>query len=250
MYPPNADKTTFMTNGLIYCHQAQSALQKFEKSKVRHVPRDDNSHANTLARLSTSKTPPRHIVLHKVLVSPTVDRPEVLQAEARDKGWMTPIWNYLHNGTTSKDKVEVAKIYGTTSQYVIEVNHLYKRGLSTPLLKCLTKMQTEYVLNKIHKRIYEFHSGGCTMVARVLKTGYYWLTMREDCWMYIRNCQEALQHVATPWPFLTWGMDILRSFPKAKGQVKFLLIGMDYVTKWVEAKPLTQVTTQKVQKFV
>ncbi|RDY14239.1 hypothetical protein CR513_00726, partial [Mucuna pruriens] len=49
--------------------------------------------ADTLTQLAPSKTPPRHIVLHKVLMSPTMDRPDVLQAEVKDKGWITPIWN-------------------------------------------------------------------------------------------------------------------------------------------------------------
>ncbi|RDY09072.1 Pol polyprotein, partial [Mucuna pruriens] len=45
-------------------------------------------------------------------------------------------------------------------------------------------------------------------------------------------------------------MDILGSFPMAKGQVKFLLVDVDYFTKWIEAEPLATITTQKVQRFV
>ncbi|RDX97757.1 hypothetical protein CR513_19435, partial [Mucuna pruriens] len=67
---------------------------------------------------------------------------EVLQAKAEDRGWMTLIWNYLHNGTSSEDKVEVAKIRQTASQYIIKASHSYKREFSTPLVKCLTKTQT------------------------------------------------------------------------------------------------------------
>ncbi|RDX88423.1 hypothetical protein CR513_29981, partial [Mucuna pruriens] len=49
---------------------------------------------------------------------------------------------------------------------------------------------------------------------------------------------KELQHVALPWPLSTWGMDILGPFPKAKGQVKFLLVSVDYFTKWIKAEPL------------
>ncbi|RDX69824.1 hypothetical protein CR513_51007, partial [Mucuna pruriens] len=31
---------------------------------------------------------------------------------------MTPIWNYLHNGTSSEDEAEAAKVHGTANQYV------------------------------------------------------------------------------------------------------------------------------------
>nr|KYP53504.1 Pol polyprotein [Cajanus cajan] len=45
-------------------------------------------------------------------------------------------------------------------------------------------------------------------------------------------------------------MDILGPFPIAKGQCKFLLVAVDYFTKWVEAKPLANITAANVQKFL
>ena len=47
-----------------------------------------------------------------------------------------------------------------------------------------------------------------------------------------------------------WGMDILGPFSPGKGQVKFLLVAVDYFTKWIEAEPLATITAQQVQKFV
>ncbi|RDY08705.1 hypothetical protein CR513_07052, partial [Mucuna pruriens] len=45
-------------------------------------------------------------------------------------------------------------------------------------------------------------------------------------------------------------MDIIGPFLKAKGQVKFLLVGVDYFIKWIDAKRLAQIDTEKVQNFV
>nr|KYP36467.1 Pol polyprotein [Cajanus cajan] len=45
-------------------------------------------------------------------------------------------------------------------------------------------------------------------------------------------------------------MDFLGPFPKAKGQCKFLLVGVDYFTKWIEAEPLATITANNVQKFL
>ena len=45
-------------------------------------------------------------------------------------------------------------------------------------------------------------------------------------------------------------MDILGPFPPASGQRKFLLVAIDYFTKWVEAEPLAQITEGKVESFV
>nr|KYP35921.1 hypothetical protein KK1_043008 [Cajanus cajan] len=44
-------------------------------------------------------------------------------------------------------------------------------------------------------------------------------------------------------------MDILGPFPPANGQLKFLLVAIDYFTKWVEACLLAKITTKNIQKF-
>nr|KYP59444.1 Pol polyprotein [Cajanus cajan] len=44
-------------------------------------------------------------------------------------------------------------------------------------------------------------------------------------------------------------MDILGPFPPAKGQLKFLLVAIDYFTKWIEACPLAKITTEDIRKF-
>ena len=45
-------------------------------------------------------------------------------------------------------------------------------------------------------------------------------------------------------------MDILGPFSPGNGQVKFVIVVVDYFTKWIEAKPLVTITTQQVQQFV
>jgi len=45
-------------------------------------------------------------------------------------------------------------------------------------------------------------------------------------------------------------MDIIGLFTSRKGQCKFLLVGIDYFTKWIEVISLAAITTQNVQNFV
>ncbi|RDY00031.1 hypothetical protein CR513_16839, partial [Mucuna pruriens] len=61
------------------------------------------------------------------------------------------IMYYLCHDTSLEGKAKATKVHRMASRYVIEVVHLYKRGFSTFLLKCLIKAQVDYVLNKIHK---------------------------------------------------------------------------------------------------
>ena len=46
-----------------------------------------------------------------------------------------------------------------------------------------------------------------------------------------------------------WEMDIVGPLPKAPRVVKYLLVAIDYFTKWIEARPLREITASEVEKF-
>ena len=52
------------------------------------------------------------------------------------------------------------------------------------------------------------------------------------------------------WPFAQWGLDIMGSFPTAIRQLKFLVVGIDYLTKWVEAEALATIMEKNIRSFV
>ncbi|GKA13352.1 reverse transcriptase domain-containing protein [Tanacetum coccineum] len=107
------------------------------------------------------------------------------------------------------------------------------------------------------------HAGIRSVVAKALRTGYYWPTMHkdaralirvcQDCQVYRpipRNLQQKLTPITSPWPFCKWGVDIAGPFPEGPGKVKFLIVAIDYFTKWIEAKPVTTITGNQAKKFV
>ncbi|GJZ98443.1 reverse transcriptase domain-containing protein [Tanacetum coccineum] len=55
--------------------------------------------------------------------------------------------------------------------------------------------------------------------------------------------------IMAPWPFFQWGMDVLGPLSEAPGKVKFVIVAIDYFTKWIEAKPLAKTTGKEVRKF-
>jgi hypothetical protein len=56
--------------------------------------------------------------------------------------------------------------------------------------------------------------------------------------------------MTAPWPFAQWGLDIMGPLPIGRGQLKFLVVGIDYFTKWVEAEPLVTIIEKNVRGFV
>ncbi|GJS03654.1 reverse transcriptase domain-containing protein [Tanacetum coccineum] len=84
-------------------------------------------------------------------------------------------------------------------------------------------LQANYVIREIHMGSCCMHVGPRAVVRKVIRQGYYWPTMHEDA-------KEE------------WGMDILRLLPPARGGAKFMIVAIDYFTKWIEAKPLVKIT--------
>ena len=60
----------------------------------------------------------------------------------------------------------------------------------------------------------------------------------------------VLNPLSNPWPFAQWGLNIVGPFPKAARNKRYLLVGTNYFTKWVETEPLTNIRDVDVKKFV
>jgi hypothetical protein len=87
--------------------------------------------------------------------------------------------------------------------------------------------------------------------------------MNTDAADYVKKCQKCQEHsplirvpaedlhsISTPWPFHTWGLDLLGRFTPAADQLKHLIVAVDYYTKWIELEPLASLASIKVQNFV
>ncbi|GJR14079.1 reverse transcriptase domain-containing protein [Tanacetum coccineum] len=53
--------------------------------------------------------------------------------------------------------------------------------------------------------------------------------------------------ITSAWPFSQWGIDIIGPLPTASGGARFLVVAIDYFTKWVEAKPLISTTGRHME---
>ena len=101
------------------------------------------------------------------------------------------------------------------------------------------------------------------MVHKLIRAWYYWQTMQKDAHAYVKACDkcqrfsnlirqpiEELTPMMTLWPFAQWGLDIIGPFPTAIRQLKFLVVDIDYFTKWVETEASTTITKKNVRSFV
>ena len=62
---------------------------------------------------------------------------------------------------------------------------------------------------------------------------------------------SELHALTSPWPFLVWGIDIIRKIsPKSSSGYELILVAIDYFIKWVEAASYARLTSAKVSSFI
>ncbi|GJT49197.1 reverse transcriptase domain-containing protein [Tanacetum coccineum] len=248
-----------------YLEKVKNLASTFKEFSIKQVPRGENKKADALSKIaSTSFAHLSKQVLVEELKEKSIDEKEVLAVvEEEGHTWMTPVYEYLTEGILPEEKRKARVVRRKAGRYAVINETLYKKSFLGPWLRCVGPLQANYVLREIHEGSCSMHSGPRSVVAKALRSGYYWPTMHMDARNLIRECsdcqvhrpvprnpQEKLTPITSPWPFYKWGIDIAGPFPEGPGKVKFLIVAMDYFTKWIEAKPVATITGAQVKKFV
>ena len=104
-------------------------------------------------------------------------------------------------------------------------------------------------MEQVHQGIYGPHMNGRMLAKKILRIGYYWNTMETDCVDYVKSCHDCQTHpnlnhvppselysMTSPRLFSFWGIDVIeRISPNASNRLEYILVAIDYFTKWVEA---------------
>ncbi|XP_034213039.1 uncharacterized protein LOC117625615 [Prunus dulcis] len=215
-----------------YLSTAHQLLRSFQAYEIKQIPRGENSHADALARLASAiNDKVGRKVPVEILAQPSAVASEVCAVRYEDT-WMSDIYLYLTNGTLPEDKAQARKLRYRSARYTVINDVLYKRGYTTPYLKCLTAEQGDYVLREIHNGVCGDHSGSRSLAYKVFRQGYFWPTMHQDANTLVKKCDkcqrfgnvphipaEPLTPIVSPWPFAQWGLDLIGPMPQGKGQL-------------------------------
>ncbi|GKB98226.1 reverse transcriptase domain-containing protein [Tanacetum coccineum] len=199
-----------------------------------------------------------------VLVDSQLVANQVADVAVEEEGsWMTPIREYLISRILPADKKLTRKIRVRAPNYQIIDRVLYKRSFLSTWLRCMGSRQARSVIKEIHKGSCGLHAEPRSIVAKVTTFGYYWPSMHMDAIEVIQSCDACQIHspisrlpkqdmtlVTATWLVIQWGINIVGLLPEALGKVKFIIVAIDYFTKWVEAKPLASITRKHVERFV
>ncbi len=91
---------------------------------------------------------------------------------------------------------------------------------------------------------------GYATTQKILRAGYFWPSIFKDCILVVHSCHEwqiyqwkmhappaPLHPVVTVGPFAKWGIDYVTCNPRSAGGHGYIIVAVDYFTKWAEAMP-------------
>lgn len=175
-----------------YLEKTKSLIQSFDRFTIKQVPRGDNRKADALSKIaSTSFAHLSKQVLVETLKTKSILEMEVSTViEEQDPTWMTPIIDFISKGILPQEQKDARRIRRTAQKFELRNNILYRRSFLQPWLRCVGPLQADYVLKEIHAGSCATHSGPRSVVARALRSGYYWPTMHRNARDMIKRCSN------------------------------------------------------------
>lgn len=137
---------------------------------MTYVPRDQNSRADILTKLASTKNHGHNrTVIQETLEVTRTNAIMVRAIENNIEGWITPIKSYHLKGELPEDESEARKIRIISTKFTVVPDKLYKMGKSVPMLRCLNKRETCLVLMEVHEGICKSQIGGRALANKLLR---------------------------------------------------------------------------------
>ena len=178
--------------------------------------------------------------------------------------WYAHIANYLATGElladwkTQDKKFFFAKIHS----YYWEEPFLYKYCADKIIRRFVPEAEKQGILSHFHENECGGHFASQKTARKVLQSGFHWPSLFKDAHTMCRECDKCqrlgklscrhmmpLNSILVVDLFNVWGIDFIGPFPSSFGYL-YILVGVDYVSKWVEAVPCRAADHWVVLKFL
>ncbi|MCO5592621.1 hypothetical protein L7F22_046624 [Adiantum nelumboides] len=182
-------------------------------------------------------------------------------------GALAPIVSYILEGEFPPGLTSLQRkwLMKQASSYLWLDGVLYQKGKDLVCRRVPSCKEIPLILKSL-KSLHEEACGGHfahDLIARkILHAGYVWPTLHLDVQHWCRTCHQCqingdrrlvhgLRHpVVANGPFEKWGIDAIGRLPRTADGELYILVAIDYMTKWVEAQSVSRVTKRTVSKFV
>nr|GEY45407.1 reverse transcriptase domain-containing protein [Tanacetum cinerariifolium] len=167
--------------------------------------------------------------------------------------------NFIVKGMTSQQK---NKFFKDVKHYFWDNPFLFKICADQVIRWCVHGKESLDILKACHNGPTRGHHGANLTAKKIFDAGFFWPTIYKDAHEFVKNydsCQrqgKISQRDEMPQNsiqvceiFDVWGIDFMGPFPSSRGN-KYILVAVDYLSKWVEAKALPTNDARVFCKFL
>ena len=182
---------------------------------------------------------------------------EHLFAVAVQTPWYADVANYLAVGKLPKHLTpnERKQIVQKSTRFSWVGGYLFHTGADMEIRRCIREDEIYDILKACHDGPCGGHFVERRTAHKVLQTGYYWPTIFKDMKKFVQAC-DSCQRAGRPGqaeemslrpqlviePFERWALDFVGPISPSSNQRTYILVAIEYVTKWVEAEALPRAT--------
>jgi len=181
-----------------------------------------------------------------------------------ERPWFADMANFkaAHIVPENIDWQQKKKLFKEAKQYIWDDPYLFKIGADNLLRRCVTNREAQSILWHCHNSPYGGHFNGERTASKVLQSGFYWPTLFNDAYTHVQQCDKCqktgnisrrhempLQNIQEIEVFDCWEIDFMGPLPSSLSN-EYILIAVEYVSKWVEAVPTQKADSKTVIKFV
>lgn len=165
---------------------------------------------------------------------------------------------YPANFSTS-DKQKLAR---QATQYLVEQGQLLKKNknnVDNPL-RVITLQDRERILYDLHSSPLGGHFGLKKTIGKAIER-YYWPNMGKEIKEYIESCDscqrfgkprkiQLTESIPVIRPFYQIGIDFVGPLERTENGNRYIIVAMDYFTKWPEARAVKTATAKEAAQFL
>ena len=166
-------------------------VDRFDELRYIHLPKAENQFADELATLAYVIEIPTRVTVRSLLIE-TRSTPAYccLIRDIEDQvklPWYHDIYQFLPCGAylesaSAKDRRALRHL---ATRFVVCGDALYRRSPDDLLLLCLDRASADRVIREVHAGVCGPHMGGYMLTLKIMRTGYFWLTMETDCYQFV-----------------------------------------------------------------
>ncbi|GJW36685.1 reverse transcriptase domain-containing protein [Tanacetum coccineum] len=155
--------------------------------------------------------------------------------------------NFVIKGMSSQQK---RKFFKDVKHYFWDDPFLFKICADQVIRRCVHGKEALDILEACHNGPTGGHHGANLTAKKVFDAGFFWPTIYKDAHELVKNCDSCQRQgkisqrdempqnsIQVCEIFDVWGIDFMGPFPSSRGN-KYILVAVDYLSKWVEAKAL------------